>query len=62
MESWEEFRAVIHTWAVCEITDEQFYAYLIDSTFTAADRRVADIFIKQHDGGEWSHSIYHRNS
>jgi hypothetical protein len=62
METWEQFRVVIRKWARFEITDDQFYTYLVVTIFAYdADRRLADIFIAQHDGGEWSHSIYHRN-
>lgn len=61
METWEQFKVVITSWAVCDITDEEFYTYLVDAEFeNPADRRLANIFIKQHDGGEWSHAIYHR--
>jgi hypothetical protein len=61
METWEQFRCVIQAWARLEVTDATFYAYLTDTVFEdTADRRLADIFIKQHDGGEWSHAIYHR--
>jgi len=61
METWDQFKEVIKDWATLTITDDEFYCYLKTSVFEkAADRRLADIFIKQHDGGEWSHAIYHR--
>jgi hypothetical protein len=61
METWSEFRSVISAWAKLEIDDAEFYRYLVCSEFeNAADRRVANIFITQHDNGEWSHAIYHR--
>lgn len=61
METWACFRERIQQWSKLQITDQQFYDYLINSTFECnADRRVADIFILQHDGGEWSHAVYHR--
>jgi hypothetical protein len=61
METWEQFRVVIGNWAKLRITDDEFYCYLTTSDFAnPADRRVADIFITQHDHGEWSHAIYHR--
>lgn len=63
MEGWSQFKAVIGQWSRFEITDDQFYQYLITSEFEcAADRRVAALFITQHDGGEWTHSIYHRKA
>jgi hypothetical protein len=62
MQTWCHFREQISAWAKLQITDEQFYAYLVESTFECdSDKRVAAIFIKQHDNGEWSHPIYHRN-
>lgn len=61
METWCEFRLMIGKWSHSEITDDQFYAYLVNSTFEKeGDKRVADLFITQHDGGEWTHAIYHR--
>jgi hypothetical protein len=61
METWSELRKHICQWSHHEITDEEFYCYLRDSVFELdADRRVANIYIIQHDGGEWSHAIYHR--
>lgn len=61
MQTWSQFRLIIKQWAGLEISDQEFYDYLIGSEFeSAADQRVANIFIAQHDGGEWSHAIYHR--
>lgn len=61
MQTWAEFRVQIQSWAKQEITDDEFYGYLTTSEFECdADRRVAAIFIRQHDGGEWTHAIYHR--
>ncbi len=61
MENWDQFKTVIKQWSRLEMTDGAFYKYLTDSVFeNPADRVLADIFIKQHDGGEWSHAIYHR--
>jgi methionine synthase II (cobalamin-independent) len=61
METWSELRTQIRQWSRGEINDEEFYCYLRDSVFELeADRRVANLFIIQHDNGEWSHVIYHR--
>jgi hypothetical protein len=61
MENWCSFRSMIGQWARLQISDDQFYDYLVTSEFEAAgDRRLADIYIARHDGGEWSHAIYHR--
>jgi hypothetical protein len=61
VETWTELREKIGQWSKLEITDDQFYCYLVSSIFdSAADARVVAIFIGQHDRGEWSHAIYHR--
>lgn len=63
METWDNFKCMIKQWSRLEITDQEFYCYLLNSDFDCqADRRLANIFIKQHDGGEWNHPIYHRVS
>jgi len=61
METWDQFKVKITEWSKLCITDDEFYCYLVTSTFEkAGDQRVAALFIKQHDNGEWSHAIYHR--
>ena len=61
METWADLKVQIKAWSKLEITDDQFYCYLTTHSFElAADQRVVDLFIAQHDGGEWSHAIYHR--
>lgn len=60
METWDTFKVKIKQWSKLTITDQEFYCYLITSQFTVIDQRLVDIFIKQHDNGEWSHAIYHR--
>ena len=61
METWNELKQKITQWSKLEITDDEFHCYLINSVFdSAADQRVVDIFVKQHDNGEWTHAIYHR--
>jgi hypothetical protein len=60
METWKELREKIGQWSRVDITDDEFYCYLINHVFDAADTRVVAIFIGQHDRGEWSHAIYHR--
>jgi len=61
METWSQFRVMIKAWSTLVVTDQEFYDYLVNSVFECAgDRRVANLFIKQHDNGEWSHAIYHR--
>ena len=61
METWDQFKTVIHTWATGEITDEQFHDYLQCTQFdSAADGRVACVFLKHlHDGGYHGHSRVH---
>lgn len=60
MQDWCQFREMIIKWSKLLISDQEFYDYLVNSEFDGANRRVADLFIKQHDGNEWTHSIYHR--
>ena len=61
MESWPQLKEQIRQWSKCVTSDEDFYNYLKSSVFELdADRRVADLFIIEHDNGEWSHAIYHR--
>ena len=60
METWASFRQHIKDWSKLVISDQDFYCYLINAQFEPPDQRVADIFIRQHDNGEWSHVIYHR--
>lgn len=60
METWDDFKCAIKKWSRLEIDDTEFYQYLITSEFNPIDQRLVDVFILQHDGGEWTHAIYHR--
>lgn len=61
MEAWPQLKEQIKQWSKLQITDDEFYEYLTTHEFELdADKRVVDIFIKQHDGKEWTHPIYHR--
>lgn len=63
MEQWSHLKKQIQQWSKCQITDEEFYIYLTTHDFELdADKRVVALFVAQHDGGEWTHAIYHRNS
>ncbi len=60
--TWEEFKAKIRAWVHRELTDDAFIIWLRTSSFASeADQRVADVFIKQHDEGNWSASYHHVN-
>lgn len=60
MIKWDIFKDFITRWSKLQITDDEFYKFLTTAELSPPDRRLADIFIKQHDCGEWSHDIYHR--
>jgi hypothetical protein len=60
MGSWNFFKMVIRQWVQLVITDDEFYDYLRNTEFEcAADRRVADLFIRQHDEDNWRASYHH---